>query len=118
MTESSFVTRCPRHSATRATRPSRSPSPMSMSMSMSMVSQNASAGRNPGLELGEHALALVVVVPVDLASVYVGALRPAHHVQRIAGPDHHVGILADGERADPVGAPDDLGRVDRHRAQR
>ncbi len=36
------------------------------------------------LELGEHALAAVVVVPVDLAPVQVGAFRPAHHVQRVA----------------------------------
>src|ERR1035441_447685 len=46
------------------------------------------------LELGEHALAPFVVVAVDFVPVEVSPLRPAHHVQRITGPDHHVGVIA------------------------
>ena len=55
----------------------------------------------------------VVVVGVDLAAVQVGPLGPAHHVQRVAGPDHQVGVLAGFERADPVADAQDARRVAR-----
>ncbi len=53
-------------------------------------------GGEKELQVREHALAPFVVVPVDLTSVEVSPLGPAHHVQRITGPDHHVGVLTRG----------------------
>src|SRR5439155_22076043 len=72
--------------------------------------------RGSGAGVGEHAFPAVVVVAVDLASVDVGALDPAHHVEWVARPDAQVGVLAGLDRAEPSGDAHDPRGVDGQRA--
>src|SRR6266571_9232097 len=69
--------------------------------------------RGAALKLSEMGRA--AGVGVDLRSLDEHPDRPAEHVERIAGPDHQIGVLAGFDRSQPVIDPGDPGRVDGQR---